>query len=143
MHRFIRLAAIRIHLGYPERVFARLLFEHAGERSIGVRFSPERVINNCQALLLSCVVCFLLHLDECGVAVTARKQYEAKVIVRPGIDRANVQRPSRRSLGFGQMAATLLNPPMNDETARVQGVLSLCRLNLPQRLVPTTECERE
>src|ERR1019366_3513239 len=71
----------RIHLADIKRVSVRVLFEHAGERSIGVRFSSERVICHCQGRLPPFVCRLLLSFEQRAVAVTALEQYEAKVKV--------------------------------------------------------------
>jgi hypothetical protein len=39
MHGFIRLAPKRIHFGDVKRVSVRLVFKHAGKRSIGIRLA--------------------------------------------------------------------------------------------------------
>ena len=108
-----------------------------------VKSTSERVICHCQARLPPFVCRLLLHFEQRDVAVTALEQYEAKVKVPPSKGRSNIQQPSNRSFGLGQMAATHLNQRQSVETDRVQRILSECSRNLPQCVVPTTECERK
>ena len=124
IHGFIGLPAKCIYLGDSKRVPVRLLFEDAGKRSVRLRDSSERVIHDRQARLPYCVIRFLLDLEQCGVRVTTREQYETQIIAAPTVGRANIQRPADRGFCLRQMATTHQRPRENDERARVQRILS-------------------
>jgi hypothetical protein len=64
-----------------EPVSIRLLLKHAGKRSIGVRFSSERVVRHREATLLRFVARRLLYLEQRGFAVTAGQPIANSLLV--------------------------------------------------------------